>query len=213
MMSSISRLMPSISSSDRRSIAARRLLSRARNSDASCVIGAGDDVFCLGRKLVGGVDDGSQGGRHGGCLIVRFVDVPRAGALQGQEWCFLADVLAFLVCDRLERCLQAIDRVAALAGPEPLGGIVDGHSLDQSRGSLGRGDIEDAAQVQVEADENLVAGRHAGQSLDEEIAHQGIEPDVLVLSLIDANRGRFLAVASSRYRSRCGWLEAACCEG
>ena len=49
------------------------------------------------------------------------------GALQGQEWCFLADVLAFLVCDRLERCLQAIDRVAALAGPEPLGGIVDGH--------------------------------------------------------------------------------------
>src|SRR5208283_5611260 len=103
----------------------------------------------------------------------------------------------FLVFDRLESRLQAIGRVAALADPKPLGGIVDGHSLDQSRRSLGRGDLEDAAQVEVEADENLVAGRNAGQSLDEEIAHLGIEPDVVVLSLIDANIGRFLAVASS----------------
>ena len=37
-----------------------------------------------------------------------------------------------------------------------------------------------------------------GQSLDEELAHQGIEPDVLVLSLVDANLGRVLVVADGR---------------
>ena len=96
------------------------------------------------------------------------------GALQGQDWRFEAERPRLPgLRDRLEGRFQAIDRVAALAGPEPLGGIVDGHSLGQSGGSLGRGDLEDAAQVEVEADENLVAGRNAGQSLDEELAHQG----------------------------------------
>ena len=57
---------------------------------------------------------------------------------------------------------------------------------------LGGGDVEDAAEVEVEADEDLVAGRNLGQALDHEVADQGIVPGVLVLALEDADIGRLL---------------------
>ena len=49
------------------------------------LIGLGDDALRLGRKLAGGVDDGSQRGGHGGCLIAGLVDVPASGAFQRQD--------------------------------------------------------------------------------------------------------------------------------
>ena len=51
-MSSISRLMPSISSSDRRSMAERRLLTRARNSEASWSLAPGMMRSALAASLL-----------------------------------------------------------------------------------------------------------------------------------------------------------------
>ena len=66
--------------------------------------------------------------------------------------------------------------------------------LGQPGGSLGRRDLENSAQVEIETDEDLVAGGDVGQSVDEELTHHGVEPDVLVLALEDADLGRVLAV-------------------
>ena len=95
-----------------------------------------------------------------------------------------------LRADRRRRC--------ALALSEPLGRVVDHHVLGQAGGPLGGRDLEDSVQVEVEPDQDLVAGRDFGQPLDVELADQGIVAGVLVLALEDADFGGRLVVLNGR---------------
>ena len=74
--------------------------------------------------------------------------------------------------DRAEDRFEAIDGVAALALAEPLHRVVDHDVLGQPGGTLGGGHLEDAVQVEVEPDQDLVAGGDLGQSFDQELADQ-----------------------------------------
>ena len=87
-----------------------------------------------------------------------------------------------------------MDRVAALALAEPLHGVVDHNVLGKPRRPLGGGHLEDAAQVEVEPDQDLVAGGDFGQPLDHELADQGIVARVRVLALEDADPAAILVV-------------------
>ena len=77
---------------------------------------------------------------------------------------------------------------------EPFHGVVDRHVPGQAGGALGGGHLEDAVEVEVEPDDDLVAGVDVGQALDRELADQGVVPGVLVLALEDADLGLLLAV-------------------
>src|SRR5690606_13660883 len=79
-------------------------------------------------------------------------------------------------------------------GAEALHGVVDRHPAGQPGGALGGGDVEDAVEVQVQPDDDLVAGVDVGQALDGELADGGVAAGVLVLALEDPDLGPLLAV-------------------
>src|SRR5436305_14140612 len=95
----------------------------------------------------------------------------RTWVVQGEDRRLHFAFFQVLVLDRLEDCLQAIDGVAALAGAETLHGVVDRHMLGQPRGSLGGSYLEDAAQVKVQTEEDLIAGGELGQSFEKETSN------------------------------------------
>src|SRR5262249_47447017 len=86
---------------------------------------------------------------------------------------------------RAEDGLEAINRVAALPLAEPLHRVVDDDVLGQARGALGGGHLEDPAEVQVQPDQDLIAPGNLGQTLHEELAHQGVIARIRVLPLED----------------------------
>ena len=88
--------------------------------------------------------------------------------------------------------------------------VVDGHLAGQAGEPLGRGHLEDPAEVEVEPDDDLVAGVDGGQAFDQELADQGVVPGILVLALEDADVGGFLAVGGGARTSRSGRRAEGC---
>ena len=83
--------------------------------------------------------------------------------------------------------------------------------LAKPGGPFGGRHLEDSVQVEVEPDQDLVAGRDFGQPLDHELADQGVVARVLVLALEDADLRGTPDRRRPSSRSRSGWRAAACC--
>ena len=67
------------------------------------------------------------------------------------------------------------------------------------------------SRVEVELHEDLVAGVHLGQAVEQELAHRVVVADVVVFALEDGDAGQLLAVGRPWRRFRCGGRAAASC--
>ncbi len=73
-------------------------------------------------------------------------------------------------------------------------GALDRDVLGESRALLGRRHLQDAVEVEVHPAEDLVAGRHSREPLDQEAADQDVVERVRVVALVHGDLPRLLVV-------------------
>src|SRR5207248_4114637 len=108
--------------------------------------------------------------------------------------------------------LQALAGRIALFALITSQGIFDGDLLLQTGGFFSRRNLEHAVEIEIELDDDLVAGRHGGQPFDTEFADRVVMAYVLVFALVDVDLDDRLSVVNGaedfaprgRYRSIAG---------
>ncbi len=93
---------------------------------------------------------------------------------------------------------------------ETLDRVVDRHPARKAGETLGCRHVQDAVQIEVEPDNDLVTGLDVSQAIDLERPDEGVIPRIFVLALEDADISALLAVGDRREDLGAAWRAGGC---